>query len=61
MKKHSIESCVRAIWDDLCTRSGIGDVLDELDGETREEIQNSWREQIRNTVVAPEKSKGAKR
>jgi len=61
MKKHSVDSCVLAMWDDLCTRSGIGDVLDELDDETRQEIQDSWREHVRNTVGAQAASKGTKR
>jgi hypothetical protein len=55
MKRHSVDSCVRAIWDDLCTRSGIGDVLDELDDETRKEIQDSWKRHIRSTIKDLEK------
>ncbi len=33
---------VKAIWEDLSGRSGFGNTIDEIDGETAREIERAW-------------------
>lgn len=40
------EKIVMTLIEDLADRSGLGDVLDELDIDTREELEETWKEHV---------------
>lgn len=40
------EKIVLTLIEDLAGRSGLGDVLDGLDIDIREEIEDTWREHV---------------
>lgn len=46
------EEAVEYIVNDLCARSGLGDVWDDINEEVKEGIVSNWERIVRDALVA---------